>query len=205
MNQVLTPFSNNQNFLYPLVCLIGMHGTGKTTIGQILKNQCGFQHLSVGSYVRAAKNNLIPSDVPYRLISELRQHKSGGILSEKATLMLLEHIKTILMTKPVSLDGFPSSPEHIALLPATTHFVVVECDENTRTDRLIERGNKTVRKWIEGQSSQRDLLLDNVQQEIKNQELNFHQINNNGDLSRLQNEVMKLPFCLRKGLTFSTS
>ena len=119
--------------------------------------------------------------------------------------MLLEHIKSILMTKPVSLDGFPSSSEHLALLPAKTHFVVVECDGNTRTDRLIERGNKTVRKWIEGQSSQRDLLLDNVQQEIKNQELNFHQLNNNGDLSRLQDEVIKLPFCLVKGISYSVT
>jgi hypothetical protein len=57
------------------------------------------------------------------------------------------------------LDGFPSSPDHLALLPSDTVFCVVWTPLGLRKARLQGRASKSKRQWTPGLHSARESAL----------------------------------------------
>lgn len=138
-----------------LVCLIGRHGSGKSTIGTAL-SAYGFQHTSVGVLRRLARASHFPSDVPASLMMAIRRERPGVPLTESTARKLLEHV---CRTPNSVLDGFPSSVEHIELLPADTIFCVVWTPVLVRELRLRHRSETTKRQWTPGLHSERELVM----------------------------------------------
>lgn len=139
----------------PLLCLIGRHGSGKSTIGARLAAQ-GYRHISVGLLRRLAQSKQYPSDVPVVLISAMRRERPGALLSLPTAQRLVEYA---CLTSLTVLDGFPAGPEQVELLPADTIFCVVWAPHLLRAERLEERAATTKRQWIPGRPSEREATL----------------------------------------------
>lgn len=138
-----------------LVCLLGRHGSGKSTIGADLIAH-GFQHTSVGMLRRLAQASQFPSDVPAALMMAMRRERAGGAMSVSTAKKLVEYA-----TKAPKgiLDGFPSCVEHIALLPAETVFCIIWTPARLRLQRLERRSDTTKRVWTPGLHSEREAAL----------------------------------------------
>lgn len=146
------------------IFLIGKHGTGKTTIGQTLATRHGWTHISVGDLCRQARRNRGPSTMPLRLMAELAKTAPGEPLSPEVARQLCQAIGKINQTGLVVCDGFPSSPEHIDLLPPNSDVVWIQCQEDERERRLEMRAAETVRRWTPGRQTLRDDLVEAVYQ-----------------------------------------
>jgi hypothetical protein len=138
-----------------LVCLIGRHGSGKSTIGARLAAE-GFRHISVGLLRRLAQSKQYPSDVPAGLISAMGRERPGTLLSPLTAQRLVTHACS---GSPTILDGFPASPAQIDLLPADTIFCVVWTPHVLRGTRLEGRAATTKRQWTPGRASEREASL----------------------------------------------
>lgn len=139
----------------PLICLLGRHGSGKSTLGTIL-SEYGYQHTSVGMLRRLARSSQFPSDVPAALMMAIRREKAGGALSLSTAHKLIRYT---CAGQNVVLDGFPSSLEHIPLLPPETVFCLVWMPARLRIQRLARRSETTKRIWTPGLHSERETSL----------------------------------------------
>lgn len=72
---------------------------------------------------------------------------------------LHSEIASFNQTRPLVVDGFPAEPYHVAGLPADSTVIHLTCHDDVRMQRLIERGEKTVRRWTQGETSRRDQQL----------------------------------------------
>jgi dephospho-CoA kinase len=138
-----------------LVCLLGRHGSGKSTIGADLIAH-GFKHTSVGMLRRLAQASQFPSDVPAALMMAMRRERAGSSMSAPTAMKLVEYATK---APKAILDGFPSSVEHIALLPPETVFCLVWTPARLRLQRLERRGDTTKRIWTPGLHSEREAVL----------------------------------------------
>ena len=138
-----------------LVCLIGRHGSGKTTIGTAME-QAGFQHISLGLLKRLARNGLYPNDVPLPLMLELKRQNSNSILPLPLARKLVQWIQSF---PKCVIDGFPASPEHLLLLPEHTVIVYVYTPRTERERRLKIRSENSRRLWTPGGQSLREAAL----------------------------------------------
>lgn len=138
-----------------LVCLLGRHGSGKSTIGADLVVH-GFQHTSVGMLRRLAQASQFPSDVPAALMMAMRRERAGSPMSAPTAQKLIDY--AIKAPKTV-LDGFPSCVEHLVLLPLDTVFCVVWTPAQLRQQRLEHRSDTTKRVWTPGLHSEREATL----------------------------------------------
>jgi dephospho-CoA kinase len=138
-----------------LVCLLGRHGSGKSTVGADL-TAYGYRHTSVGMLRRLAQAMQFPSDVPASLMMAMRRERAGAALSPSTAMKLVEYAAG--STKAV-LDGFPSSVEHIPLLPADTVFCVIWTPSCLRLERLEHRASTSKRIWTPGLHSARESAL----------------------------------------------
>lgn len=138
-----------------LVCLIGRHGSGKSTIGSRLAAH-GYRHISVGLLRRLAQSRQYPSDVPAGLIAAMGRERPGTLLSLPTAKRLVVHACS---TALAVLDGFPASPAQIELLPPDTIFCVVWTPHAMRTERLESRAATTKRQWTPGRASERESAL----------------------------------------------
>lgn len=138
-----------------LVCLLGRHGSGKTTIGADLVEH-GFQHTSVGMLRRLAQASQFPIDVPAALMMAMRRERPGAPMALGTAKKLIEHV--LKSPRPI-LDGFPSTVEQVTLLPAETIFCVVWAPTHVRLQRLERRSETTKRLWTPGLHSEREIAL----------------------------------------------
>lgn len=138
-----------------LICLIGRHGSGKSTLGVELANR-GIKHISVGLLRRLASAGEYPSDIPVSLMMAMRRTRAGEPLPTDTARKLL---KFALQSPNCILDGFPASPEHFDLLPDTTHFGFVWAPKELRNTRLNSRSESSKRIWTPGRHSERERLL----------------------------------------------
>lgn len=138
-----------------LVCLLGRHGSGKSTIGADLVAH-GFQHTSVGTLRRLAQAAQFPIDVPAALMMAMRRERAGSAMSASTARKLIEHVTKA--PRPI-LDGFPSTTEQVALLPADTVFCVIWTPSDLRQERLEQRSATTKRLWTPGVHSEREAAL----------------------------------------------
>lgn len=138
-----------------LACLLGRHGSGKSTIGAELIAY-GYQHTSAGMLRRLAQAGQFPSDVPAALMMAMRRERAGSAMSASTATKLIEHATR---SPKAILDGFPSCVEHIALLPADTVFCVVWTPALLRLQRLERRGEISKRVWTPGLHSEREAAL----------------------------------------------
>lgn len=138
-----------------LLCMLGRHGSGKSTIGSNLVAH-GFQHTSVGMLRRLAQASQFPTDVPATLMMAMRRERAGNAMSVPTARKLIDYAE-----KPLKavLDGFPSSVEHIDLLPVDTVFCIVWTPSQLRLQRLEHRSDTTKRLWIPGLHSEREAVL----------------------------------------------
>lgn len=138
-----------------LVCLLGRHGSGKSTIGADLIAH-GYQHTSVGMLRRLAQASQFPSDVPAALMMAMRRERAGSAMSIPTAKKLVDYA---CKAPKAVLDGFPSCVEHIALLPSDTVFCVVWTPALLRLQRLEHRSDTTKRLWTPGLHSEREASL----------------------------------------------
>lgn len=140
----------------PLLCLIGRHGSGKSTIGARLASLCGYRHISVGLLRRLAQSRQYPVDVPAILISSMRRERPGALLTIPTAKRLVDHAVGSALSV---LDGFPAAAEQLSLLPVDTIFCVVWTPSALRTERLEGRAASTKRQWTPGRASEREAAL----------------------------------------------
>lgn len=138
-----------------LVCLLGRHGSGKSTIGADMIAH-GFQHTSVGMLRRLAQAGQFPLDVPAALMMAVRRERAGTPLSASTARKLVEYATR---APKAVLDGFPSCVDHIELLPAETLFCVIWTPAQLRLQRLERRSETTKRVWTPGLHSEREAAL----------------------------------------------
>lgn len=142
----------------PLICLIGRHGSGKSTIGTEMCKR-GFTHLSVGLLRRLAVEKTYPSDVPFILMTALRRHRPGAPLPTEVAQKFIAHAQSL---KNCVVDGFPASIEHLSLLPKDAVLVLVWAPKQIREQRLEARSQSTKRIWTPGRPSERESSLNTV-------------------------------------------
>jgi len=138
-----------------LVCLLGRHGSGKSTVGAGLITH-GYQHTSVGMLRRLAQASQFPSDVPAALMMAMRRERAGTAMSAPTAKKLIDYATKAPQTV---LDGFPSCVDHIALLPHDTVFCVLWTPSRLRLQRLEHRSETTKRLWTPGLHSEREATL----------------------------------------------
>lgn len=145
--------------MHPIVFLVGLHGSGKSSIGRHLTKAHQWRHISLGDMGRLARKGMRPSDVSLRLISCLAAHRPGEAMPERTCLVISKELAAYSHVSPVVCDGFPIDPAQLSFLPAGSKIFVVECVDQVRERRLMERATKTVRQWTPGNGSLRDQSL----------------------------------------------
>ena len=139
-----------------LLCLVGRHGSGKSSIGRRLAEKHGWQHISPGSLGRLARARKILPGVPMPLIMSMGQIRPGEPLRNACARRLLEYASTFDVCV---LDGFPAVCAHVSFMPAGAVIFVVVSPKKVRTELLLKRAGMTLRKWTEGRPSLRDEAL----------------------------------------------
>lgn len=138
-----------------LLCLVGRHGAGKSTIGGLLST-LGYHHISVGLLARLARSGQYPADVPVPLIAAMRRAKAGAPLPDAIALRLLDYAASF---EKCVLDGFPASLSHLRQLPSDTTIGLVWVPMRVRSARLTLRAEQTKRLWTPGGKSEREQSL----------------------------------------------
>lgn len=93
-------------------------------------------------------------------MTRLARHKPGTVFEPSTAILLADYFIGLSSgNATISVDGFPSSPDQISLLPTNTEIWHTTSIEQARHDRLEERGKKTNRKWVNGGPSERDTML----------------------------------------------
>lgn len=141
-----------------LLCLIGRHGAGKSTIGAELALR-GYKHISVGLLRRLARARQLPSDIPYPLMAAMRRAQPGAPLQDDIALKLLSYASQF---PRCVLDGFPVSAEHLNMLPLSAIIGVVASPRVVRNERLLLRAETSQRAWTPGLRSEREESLSAV-------------------------------------------
>lgn len=175
----------------PTICLIGRHGSGKSTIGKALQEH-GYKHISVGTLKRLANNNQFPSDVPYSLMLMIKRAPAGQLLPDDTAAKLIAHARSF---RNCVIDGFPASGRHLDMLPGDCVIGYVWAPKSVLPDRLTSRAETSVRKWTPGLKSEREVHLAEVAHRARNRRRVVF-IGNNGDRSQIagiaENFVAKL-------------
>ncbi len=164
-----------------LICLIGRHGTGKSTFAGML-GAYGFEHFSVGTLRRLARRGEFPVDVPVSLMLALRRIPNGEMLPDGVVKQLIEIAK---QSSACVLDGLPATPAHIELLPADALTIYMHTVSSIRTARLQARAEVSLRKWHADYKSTRDLSLAAVVRRLR-ADRRIVLVRNDGDLGRLE-------------------
>lgn len=156
--------SPNGDSTSKLICFIGMHGVGKSSVALTLAKEVGGIHLSVGDLCRLARRGKVPDGVPIRLMAALARHTPGSILGSEVSTHLIDYLAKLLrLRKTICVDGFPSTSGHVEQLAAVPTFkenlriVHVLCNDELRIARLLRRSQETGRKWSQDMDvSERD-------------------------------------------------
>jgi adenylate kinase family enzyme len=126
-----------------LVCLLGRHGVGKSALGRQL-GQHGFAHWSMGLLRRLASRRTFPTDIPPSLLLALGREPAGQGPSAQTAALLMELANA---RRNVVIDGFPTSSEHLDLLPRDAVLLYIWTPERVRLERLERRGLESRRQW----------------------------------------------------------
>lgn len=135
-----------------LICLIGRHGSGKSTLGDALVER-GFKHISVGLLRRIATSGSIPADIPATLMAAMRRTMPGAPLQNDVAAKLLKYAMSF---ERCVLDGFPANAVHVDMLPPAAIIAVVWAPKQTRQSRLESRALTSKRQWTPGRASARE-------------------------------------------------
>lgn len=171
-----------------IVCLLGRHGVGKTSIG-VKMHSTGVGHVSVGLLRRIAQDGHFPSDVPATLIMALRKSRPGQPMTKDVAEKL---IKFALSFNHCVIDGFPSFVEHLDYLPSSTKFVYVWTPTSTRIERLEHRSNSSQRLWLAGGHSLREQELPRLLKILRKEKNLFFLKNANQGESFLESKALEI-------------
>jgi hypothetical protein len=178
----------------PVVWIVGLHGSGKSTCGKIFtKIVPGWRHISIGDLSRLIRSGKYPSDLPIRLITTLNRSKPGGTFPPAAAREVAAFVeKTRASASGISVDGFPSHPHNLNLLPTDSIVLHVQCNSADRDKRLTKRAETSPRKWTPGIVTNRDALVDSTVQAAQSLGLKVLGVNNDGDQAQLELELQKV-------------
>ena len=166
---------------YPLLCLVGLHGTGKTTLARDLARHHGFAHLSLGDLGRLSRKGRLPSDIPPQLMVSVARSKPGGILDAGTAKLLFQHIDGLRKSTAVVVDGFPACPDHLAWLDDRSLIGRLHLTDSLRELRLTRRSELGPRKWTPGGHSARDASLAETVHAARTMGLHLETFNNGGE------------------------
>lgn len=123
----------------------------------------GWRHMSLGEIGRLIRHKGLPKDYTRKFLIRLAQHTPGERMSQDLVDSVLVEIAKHREVAPLLVDGFPSEPDHVALLPAGSILTLIQCDEALRQERLLKRSEETRRKWTPAtERSLRDKYVDDV-------------------------------------------
>ncbi len=175
---------------HPLVFLIGLHGTGKSTVGRRLATEYGFHHLSLGDLGRLLRRRKIPSGYSLRFLRKLAAHEPGQRMARDFVESLHAEITVLAQHRPIVVDGFPAEPYHVAELPCSCTVVYLSCPEDIRLQRLAERGESTPRRWTPGGVSSRDQQVGLVvEAAMQRTDVCVHQISTLSEPSAIASQI----------------
>lgn len=146
-----------------------------------------------------ARRGVIPKGVPARLMTSLVRHPPGTVLGEEAAGLILAFLAQECQKTPLlCIDGFPSSPNHLAALHShptlgsAYAIVKVDCAEEIRITRLQSRSTRSNRKWHDGMPlTDRDAGVDTVARIAQEHDV-LVSLENNGDMSLWTNSYLAL-------------
>ncbi len=169
------------------IFLIGRHGTGKSTLGRASESE-NYKHVSVGVLRRLAGHNQYPVDIPYSLMRAFRTSPRGEPMSDSLATKLVG----FLSSQPACVvDGFPSKPEHLRLLPINSVVVYVWCGQAEREHRLETRAMSSMRQWKPSGASFRDEALSNLAVAARRANLlMFHR--NDGGVESIPRQIQQI-------------
>lgn len=169
---------------HPLVFLVGLHGTGKSTIGRIMATM-GWHHFGLGDIGRLVRRRAMPKGYSMRFLTRIAAHVPGERMAQPLIDALMDEIAEHRTQAPVVIDGFPVEPHHVARLPEHSIIAQVMCMEAERINRLQERAAVTPRKWTNAsEPSLRDKYLGLVLDESFAAGLTTLFVNNDHDPQR---------------------
>jgi adenylate kinase family enzyme len=170
--------------MHPLVFLVGLHGSGKSTAGRQLAQYHGWHHISLGDLGRLARKGRRPNDVSLRLMVCMATFRPGTPLPEVTIQAIVSEVTKNAHVRPVVCDGFPASAEHIRRLPAGSIVIELTCDPHVREHRLVARESQTLRKWTPGLPSLRDTALPDLAAAAANAGVRYLRVENTAEGQR---------------------
>lgn len=147
-----------------LVCILGMPGSGKTTLGKNIATRFGFQHISAGDVARhLAESN---EDVKKAL-------DAGELAPREEMNEAMRHVVNGADQKNIIVDGYPRYADQLLDVqeygPDNAIFLILSCDEETALERLSKRGRSDdlsaqIKQRIETYREETEPLFDDLLQ-----------------------------------------
>ncbi len=135
---------SNIDSVSKIYVIFGLPGAGKGTCSQALKERRGYEHLSLGDFLRKEVNNESEIGIQYKdvILNGLQlipSHVVQGIIKNK-------FLETIQYKKNLIVDGFPRTIEQAEFLVTFTkqiginpHYVHISVDPELAIKRLLTR------------------------------------------------------------------
>lgn len=120
------------------IILYGAPAAGKGTQCELLKELCGYKHISTGQLFRELDDSTEFNRKIHETIA------NGNLIDDETTAKLLQNKLETLGNGPIVLDGFPRNLNQAKILDSFfENYVVVnlEIDEDTALKRVLGRLN----------------------------------------------------------------
>jgi dephospho-CoA kinase len=165
------------------VALIGAHGSGKSTAGQLM-SEMGYQHWSIGDIRRLIRSGGSTAGIPPPVIAAVRRARPGDPLAASAASLLFSTAQGLSLCV---VDGLPDGSAHVALLPVDWAVVHVVVPDALRQERLRARAATTDRQWFTGIESQRDLRIEETLSALPPHQVRT--VLNDGSMNHLRDQL----------------
>lgn len=166
------------------IALIGHHGSGKGTAGQLLQS-LGYMHWSIGDIRRQIHGRQTIEHVPPIVVAAVRRAKAGAPLPLTSLKVIVAAAEALPLCV---IDGLPDGVEHASHIPSSWRVIHVLCPDVVRMDRLRRRADETGRFWQDGGSSPRDDRLRETLESLPDGALRT--VNNDDSLAAFRDRII---------------
>lgn len=171
------------------IIVLGMMGSGKTTLGKLLSEHCNLPHIDLDHYIAKVNNQNFQDFFNQHSIENFR------LLEMKYLDTLINELDT---TSIISLGGGTLTHTNSLAKYLVHQTVYLQCSAETLLQRLKNPSQQNQRPLLQGLSS--ELLKNKLQQMMKERETLYKQAsytvsNDTDDALKTLNEIVKV-LCL---------